>query len=531
MLKYFKHTMSLVLPSLSLISMFCITSTAANAATLNIGVGGELTSFDTSQVQGGIWESQILQDVYEGLLQNSAEGTPIPGVASHWKISDDGRTYTFYLRPDAKWSDGTPVTADDFVFGWQQVLNPKSASDYAYMLYPVVNAKAINSGKKPVSALGVKSLDNGRVFQVTLNRPTSYFLHMMTHFTAYPQPKKVVEKYGANWVQMNHIVTDGAYKPVQWILHDHIEVVKNPYYHDASKVAINTVNYYNAEDINSAVIRYRAGEFDITSVPPTLYNVLKSKYADALHQSPYLGAEYYAFNNRPGHPTSDKRVREALTLAVRRDVLAKAIMEGAFLPSESLVPPDMKGYTPQTADDRNAPYPQRLAKAKQLLAEAGYSPSHPLTLTLSYNTNDQWRRVAVAVAAMWRPLGVNVRMNNSEASVHFASLRQGKFDVGRASWIADYNDPEDFLSILQSGVAKNYEGYASPTFDHLMSEADATTDETKRIQLMEQAERVAMNDYALLPLFTYVSQYLVNPKIHGWKTNVLNTHPARWMSF
>lgn len=506
-------------------------ATPLYAQTLNMGVAGELASFDTSQVSGGVWESQVLMDVYEGLVKKAPDGEILPGMASSWEVSDDGKTYTFHIREDAKWSDGHPVTAEDFVFGWQHLLDPQNASKYAYMLYPVVGAEAVNTGKKPLDALGVESLDGGKTFQVTLNSPTPYFIQLLTHYTAYPAPKHVIEEYGDAWVNMNHIVTNGAFTPVEWVSQSRITVTPNPEYYDADEVALDKINYFTIEDRNAGVSRFRAGEIDIMrEYSSSMYGWLKENLPDATHMSPYLGSYYYVLNSREGRPTADKRVRKALNLAVRRKVISEQIMAGTFLPALSFVPKGIANYDVQTmelSDDMDA----RMAKAKKLLAEAGYGPDNPLELTLRYNTTDEHKKIAIAIAAMWRPLGVKVNMFNSEATVHYQTLQQGKFDVARAGWIADYNDAENFLTLLHTGVGNNYGGYSNPEYDKLLDKAAVTQDAEKRKALLEQAEQLAMDDYALIPLLYYVSRNLVNPSIEGWEDNVADDHPSRWISF
>ncbi|WP_048306315.1 peptide ABC transporter substrate-binding protein [Halomonas sp. PR-M31] len=505
-------------------------ATTLQAQTLDIGVMGELASFDASQVSGGVWESQVLMDVYEGLVKKAPDGEILPGMATSWKVSEDGKTYTFTMRDGAKWSDGKPVTAEDFVFGWRNMLDPENASKYAYMLYPVANAKAVNVGDKPLDALGVKSLDDGKTFEVTLNSPTPYFIQLLTHYTAYPAPKHTAEKYGKQWVKLGNIATNGAFKPTQWVSQSRITAVKNPQYYEADQVALDQVNYHTTEDRNAGVSRFRAGELDVLrEYPSSRYQWLKDNLPDATHMAPYLGSYYYVLNHRKGRPTADKRVREALNLAARRNVIAKQIMAGTFLPSQSLVAKGTANYDVQTMDlseDMDA----RMEKAKQLLEEAGYGPGNPLNLRLRYNTSDEHKKIAVAMAAMWRPLGINVEMVNSEATVHYQTIQQGDFDVARAGWVADYNDAENFLTLLKSGVGNNYGAYANPEFDALLEEASTTLDAAERETLLEQAEQLAMNDYAIVPLLYYVSRNLVNPKMRGWEDNVEDDHPSRWIS-
>ena len=526
------HTLlgAMALSSLSLTSLAL--ATPAQAETLNIGVMGELASFDTSQVSGGVWESQILMDVYEGLLKENPKGEVMPGMATDWEISEDGKTYTFHLREGATWSDGEPVTAEDFVFGWQHLLDPASASKYAYLLYPIKNAEAVNAGDKPLDALGAESLDGGKTLKVTLESPTPYFLQLLTHYTAYPVPKHAVETYGDDWIKMDNIVTNGAFKPVEWISQSRISVEKNPEYYDADEVSLDGVNYFNTEDRNAAISRFRAGGLDIIrDYPSSRYQWLKKNLPQATHLSPMLGSYYYVLNARDGRPTADKRVREALNLVVRRKVLSEQIMAGSFKEAYSLVPPGTNHYDVQHMDGVEGDYAERLAKAKQLIEKAGYGPDHPLHLQLRYNTSDEHKKIAIALAAMWKPLGVEIEMTNAEATVHYQTIQAGDFDVARAGWIADYNDAENFLTLLRSGVGNNYGAYSNPKYDKLLDQAAKTLDLDKREALLEKAENVALDDYALVPLLYYVTRNLVDPEISGWQDNAEDDHPSRWVKF
>lgn len=528
-----KPSLSRVLFPLSAVALSsALLANPALAETLNIGVQGELASFDTSQVSGGVWESQVLMDVYEGLLKQSPEGELLPGMATKWEVSDDGKTYTFHMRDGAEWSDGEPVTAEDFVFGWQHLLAPENASKYAYMLYPIANAEAINTGDKDADTLGAESLDDGKTLKVTLNHPTPYFLQLLTHYTAYPVPKHLVDEYGKDWVKLDHIATNGAFKPVDWISQSKISVEKSSTYYDADDVALDGVDYYTVEDRNAGISRFRAGELDVLAdYPSSRYQWLTDNLPDATHMSPMLGSYYYVLNQREGHPTNDKRVREALNLAVRRNVLSQQIMAGSFKASTAMVPPGTSHYQAQQmnlgSDDMDA----RMAKAKELLSDAGYGPDHPLNLNLRYNTSDEHKKIAIAVAAMWKPLGVNVQMVNSEATVHYQTIQQGDFDVARAGWIADYNDAENFLTLLHTGVGNNYGAYSSKEYDKLMDQAAQTQDLDKREKLLEKAENVALDDYAFIPMLTYVTRNLVNPKLEGWADNVEDDHPSSWVHF
>lgn len=510
---------------------------ASLAATLDIGVTGELASFDTSKISGGIWESQVLMDVYEGLVKESPDGEILPGMAASWDVSEDGRTYTFHLREDARWSDGEPVTADDFVFGWRHLLDPTSASKYAYQLYPVVNAEAVNTGDKPLEELGVEAVDP-QTLVVHLNAPTPYFIQLLTHYTTYPQPLHTWQEFGQDYVDLDNIVTNGAFTPTEWISQSRITVKKNPEYYEADEVALDGVRYHTIEDRNAGVSRFRAGELDIMrEYASSMYSLLKEQIPDATHMAPYLGSYYYVFNHREGHPTTDPRVREALSMVVRREVIAQQILQGTFLPSLSFVPEGIEHYDAQNltyhdadgndiTDDMNA----RMARAKELMEEAGYSAENPLRLRLRYNTTDEHKKIAVAVSSMWRPLGVEVELVNSEATVHYQTIAQGDFDIARAGWIADYNDAENYLALLRTGAGNNYGAYSSAEYDELYNQAAMTLDADEREALMEQAEATALADNALIPMLYYVSRNLVNPALSGWEDNIDDDHPSRWIS-
>ena len=524
---------------LTLSTLAAVIAAPAMAETLDLGVTGELASFDTSQISGGIWESQILIDVYEGLVKKSPEGKVLPGMASDWQVSEDGKTWTFSLREDARWSDGEPVTAEDFVFGWRHLLDPANASKYAYMLYPLVNAREVNTGELALEELGVESRDDGRTLVVQLNQSTPYFLQLLTHYTAYPQPQHTFEQYGKEYVDLEHIVTNGAFTPTEWISQSRITTVKNPEYYEADQVALDGVRYHTIEDRNAGVSRFRAGELDIMrEYSSSMYPLLKEEIPEATHMATYLGSYYYVFNHRDGHPTADPRVREALNMAVRRDVIADNIMGGTFQKSLSFVPDGIDHYQVQNAafddaegNDITGDLNARMARAKELLEDAGYDQGNPLTLRLRYNTTDEHKKIAVAVSSMWRPLGVEVELVNAEATVHYQTIAEGDFDVARAGWIADYNDAENFLALLRSGVGNNYGAYANEAFDTLYDEAATTLDLDERKAILERAEALAMDDDALIPMLYYVSRNLVNPAISGWEDNIEDDHPSRWVSF
>lgn len=505
-------------------------TTSLQADTLRLAIMGEPASLDPHKISG-TWENDVVGDLFEGLLTEAADGTRIPGVAASWDISDDGTVYTFTLRDDAKWSDGEPVTADDFVFAYQRILTPATAANYAYLLYPIKNAEAVYTGEADASTLGVEAID-ATTLQVTLERSTPYFLEQLSHYTAYPVPRHAVEAHGNQWSRPGNMVSNGAFQLTEWQSQTRITASRNPYFHDADAVALDEVVYFPIEERNTALNRFRAGEIDIAREFPTQqYQWLQDNLPDAVQVAPYLGIYYYVFNARDGHATADPRVREALSLAVRREVITNHILGTGEVPAYSFVPPNVSHYAAPSLNFADLSQDERLERARELLQEAGYGPDNPLELMLRYNTSEDHRKVAIAVAAMWKPLGIDVELYNAEVAVHYADIRQGDFDVARAGWIGDYNDAQNFLSLLESNVSNNYGAYSSPEFDALMSEAANTQDIDERAALMAEAEAIALDNSATLPIYYYVSRNLVSTDLVGWETNIEDIHRSRWVSF
>jgi oligopeptide transport system substrate-binding protein len=505
-------------------------SSAAAQSVLRVANSGEPDSLDPHQVSGN-WEDRIVGDMFMGLTTEAADGTVIPGAAESWTISDDGLTYTFTLR-DHTWSDGTPVTADDFVFGFRRILDPATAAEYAYLLYPIKNAQAINNGSQTdPEALGARAVDP-KTLEVTLEQPTSYFLELLTHYTSFPIPKHKVEELGDDWVKPGNIVGNGAYTVVEWVPNSQVRMAKNESFWDAENVAIDEVIYYPTEERNTGTKQFRAGEVDVQyDFASEQIDFLKENLPEATHISPELAAYYYVFNTkRP--PFDDVRVRKALALAVERDAITEKILRTGEIPAYNLVPPKAGTYgEPPQVDWADVPYQERVEQAKALLAEAGFGPDNPLKFTLRYNTSENHKKIAIAIAAMWKQLGVQAELFNTEVKVHYNDLQSHDFQVARAGWVADYNDPENFLSLLRTSTGPmNYGQYENPEFDQLMAESDATTDSKARNELMREAETLMLADLPVIPIYHYVSKNLVSPRVQGWVDNTKNKHWTRWLS-
>jgi len=521
-------------------AMALMMSTAASAVTLQLHNGGDPGTLDPHKASGD-WENRVIGDYIEGLLTENAKAEAIPGQAESWDISEDGTVYTFHLRDGIQWSDGEPVTAGDFVFAFQRLFNPATAADYAYLQFPIKNSEKINSGEiTDFNELGVKAIDD-KTLEITLEAPTPFFLDALTHYTAYPVPQHLVEKLGDDWTKVENIVGNGPYLIKEWLPGSYVRSEKNPDYYDAANVQIDEVYYHVLEDQAAALNRYRAGEFDIlTDFPADQYQWLQDNLPGQAHVVPFLGVYYYVMNQEEGQVLSDIRIREALSTTVVREVIGPDILGTGELPAYGWVPPGTNNYVenayhPAWAD---TPYEERVEHAKELMTEAGYGPDNPLTLQLRYNTNDNHQRIAVAIAAMWEPIGVKVELFNAETAVHYDALRAGDFQVGRAGWLLDYNDPSNTLDLLKKGVdqggtmnwGNNYGRYQNEEFNALMVQASTELDLKARGELLAQAEKIAMDEYAAIPIYWYVSKDVVSPKISGFEENAKNIFRTRWLS-
>lgn len=506
-----------------------LASAAASAVTLHMHNGADPASLDPHKISGD-WENRIAGDIFEGLTTENSAAEPIPGQAADWTISDDGLVYTFNLRDGIKWSDGEPVTAGDFVFAFQRLMNPATAAKYAYLQYPIKNAEAINSGDiEDLNALGVKAIDD-QTLEITLERPTPYFLGALTHYTAYPVPTHVVEANESEWIKIGTIVTNGPYTPTDWVPGSHVTTEKNEHYYAADELKIDSVKFYVLEDESAALKRYRAGEFDIlTEFPTDQFEWMEENLPGQAQVAPFAGLYYYVINNQKP-PFDNPDVRKALSMSINREVIGPQILGTGEIPAYSWVPPGMAGYKePYTVAWKDLPYGEKVAEAKSLLSKAGFSADNPLKLQLRYNTNENHKRIAVAISSMWKPLGVEVELYNTETKVHYEELNRGILEVARAGWLADYNDPDNFLNLLKSSVKYNYGRYSNPDYDALIDKANAITDVDERAAVLLEAEKLAMDESAGIPIYYYLSRNVVSPRVKGFENNAFDIHRTRWL--
>jgi oligopeptide transport system substrate-binding protein len=507
-------------------------SAMANAeSVLRRGNGAEPETIDPHK-STGVPENAIETDLFEGLVTLAADGKQIPGVAESWDISDDGTIYTFHLRDDAKWSNGDPVTSADFVYSFQRAVDPKTAADYAPILSPIKNADDIIAGKiTDLNQLGVTAPD-AKTVVITLNAPTPYLLGLLAHNIAMPVHKATVEKFGDQWTRPGNIVSNGAFMLKDWVPQSQLTVVKNPNFHDAANVKLDKIIFYPTEDLAEELKRYRAGELDITyDVPSEQVKWLEANMKDEFHNTPYLGTYYYVINLTRETLGKAPAIRKALSLGVDREILTDKITRAGEIPAYSWVPPNIPGYQQQFLDFKGEAKAQRLEEAKKLLVDAGYGPDKPLKIQLLYNTSENHKKIAVAIASMWKPLGVQVELVNQEWKVYLETRDKKDFDIARAAWIGDYADPINFLDMFKSDAgARNDAGYNNPKFDELLKTAGATVDPQKRLEILAQAEKVFLDDNAMIPIYHYTTQHMLSPKLAGWEFNILDIHPGRFLS-
>ena len=478
------------------------------------------------------YEAHVLRDLYEGLMIYDAAAKVIPGVAESHEVSEDGLTYTFSLRDDARWSNGDPVTAGDFVFSLRRIMDPATRAKYANILYPIKNAEAINDGTMEPSELGVRAVDD-KTLEIVLEQPTPFFLELLTHQTGLPVHPPSVEEHGDDFVRPENIVTNGAYTLQSFVPNDKIVVVKNPEFHAADSVAIDEVHFYPTEDIPAALRRFQAGELDSNSdAPGEQYDFMRETLGDQFRVAPYLGTYYYTIKtDKP--PFDDVRVRQALSMVIDREFLAEEIMPG-FVPATSFVPEGIGNYAamPPQFSFADASILDREDDARALLEEAGFGADNPLEVEIRYNTSTDHANVATAIADMWSAIGVETTFVNADTATHYALLRDGgDYDVARAGWIGDYNDPQNFLFLYESdNDGFNYSRFKNPEYDALMEQAETEQDLEARAAILAEAERLLLDQVGVVPLLYYASESLVSDRLKGWEDNIQNVHASRWMS-
>ena len=498
------------------------------------GNGSEPQGIDPHIVTG-VPEHHILISLCEGLTipNPNPKGSDgyIPGTAESWSISDDGKEYIFKLNKNAKWSNGDPVTADDFVWSWKRILTASLGSQYPDMLYYLVGAYEYHNGQiDNFDEVGVKALDT-HTLKVNLKNPTPFFIGLLSHYSTWPVHKETVLKHGdiddrnGEWTRPGNFVCNGPFQLKTWELNNKIVVEKNPHYYDASMVRLNEIHYYPVSNVMTEDRMFRAGQLHLTSSMPTqkcpIY--IEEKNPN-LKIDPYMGTYFYRINTE-NETLSDVRVRKALAYSIDRQLLVDKVTQCGQIPAYSFTPPGSNGYQPST----QIPYDPVLAK--QLLAEAGYSSDNPFPkLEILFNTNEGHRKVALAIQQMWQnELGIEVELVNQDWKVYLSREMVGDFQISRAGWIGDYEDPNTFLDLMRPNRGNNKTGWENMDFDALVEEANTINDQDKRYELLNEAEKILIDNMPIIPLYTYVRVYQLSPDVKGFNPHILDHHHPKFI--
>ncbi len=498
------------------------------ALVLRLGNGPEPETLDPHRAEG-VSTGNILRDLYEGLTGLAPDGSVIPAAAASWEVSANGLDYTFHLRQTARWSNGDALVAADFVAGLRRSADPATGSRYAQILSPIEHAAEVSAGSLPPDQLGVEVLDD-HTLRIHLHGPTPYFPGLLAHPATFPVHRPSLQRYGRDFARPGRLVSNGAYQLRDWVVQSQVSLVRNPYYWNDAHTAVDTVVYVPTEDLSSELKRYRAGELDVTyAIPMSQARWVRGLFGAELHLAPYLGSYWYGYNLSRAPFKDSPQLRQALSMAIDRDVIADKLLPGAALPAYGLVPPGTWNYTPQSPPWATWPRDRRLAEARRLYAAAGYSADNPLQLELRYNTQEDHRRIATVIAAMWKQaLGVRTSLVNEEWKVFLQNRRQRvQTEVFRGAWIGDYDDASAFADILRSFDGKNDEAYASADYDALLAQAQQQPDAALRRGLLEQAENLMLDDMPVLPIYWYESKHLVKPYVAGWQDNPLDIHYSK----
>jgi len=497
----------------------------------HFGNGSEPQGIDPHIVTG-VPEHHILISLCEGLtIPNPFDNENLPGAAESWTVSDDGKVYIFKLRKNGRWSNGDPVTADDFVWSWQRILTASLGSQYPDMLYYLEGAQEYHTGQNnDFSSVGVKALDS-HTLEVKLKAPTPFFTGLLSHYSTWPVHKETVLKHGSiddrngEWTRPGNFVCNGAFNLKSWELNNKIVVEKNPMYWDASTVRLNEIHYYPVSNVMTEDRMFRAGQLHVTStLPSQKCPVYIEEGNPDLRIDPYMGTYFYRLNTTNPY-LNDVRVRKALAYSIDRKLLVEKVTKCGQIPAYSFTPPGSNGYEPTTS------IPFDPALAKELLAEAGYDSENQFPkLEILFNTNEDHRKVALAIQQMWQQnLGIEVELVNQDWKVYLSREMVGDFQVSRAGWIGDYEDPNTFLDLMRPNRGNNKTGWENEAYDTLVAKANSTNDQTLRYQLLDEAEKILIENMPVIPLYTYVRSYQLSPDVKGYNPHILDHHHPKFI--
>ncbi|MFZ3580626.1 peptide ABC transporter substrate-binding protein [Loktanella sp. DJP18] len=475
------------------------------------------------QINTDVEGSDVLRNLFEGLYNEDGNGELTPGVALDHTVSDDGLTYTFNLRDDAQWSNGEPVTANDFVYAWRRLADPATASEYAwYMeLMQVENAPEVIAGEMPTDQLGIRAVDD-HTLEVTITTPLPYFPQMLVHASTFPVPQSVIEAEGDNWTQAGTLVGNGAYTLTEHTLGERVVMEKNDTYWDAENTVMTELTALTINDVNQALTRYLAGELDRVDIPAGQYPRLAEEYPDQAVSTPYNCSYIYMLNVSEKGPEAlkDVRVRQAIAYAIDRDIIVDRILQGGQEPAYNWTHWAIADFErPEMAWADEMDQAQRIEKAKELLTEAGYGPDNPLELSLQYNTSEDHEKIAIAASQMLKGIGVNLTLDNYEWKIHTDRMQSQDFDMARYAWCGDYNEASTYLDLMTSYSGHNNGQWFNDEYDQIVADSKKAEDPQP---LYKQAETLLSEEMPIIPLYHYANVDMIAADIEGLPQNNVN---------
>ncbi|MEZ5895526.1 MAG: peptide ABC transporter substrate-binding protein [Parvularculaceae bacterium] len=494
---------------------------------LNRSTSNEPSTLDPHLALGNS-SSVIIDDLFVGLMTTDASGQVAYGVAKSHTLDDGGQIYTFTLRDDAVWSDGKPITSADVVYSFHRLMAPETAARYAGNLYFLKNGRAVNTGQAPVETLGVTAPD-AKTVVIELEKPVPFFLKVLAGNALALVPQQSIEAHGNSWARPGNIVVNGAYDLTGWTPGTKITLTKNNKFWDASKVSIDEVRYFPTQDLGTVIKQFRANEIDIAlGFPPEQYPFLQKNYAKQINISPNLGLFYWVLNTQKA-PFDDVRVRKALYISIDRDAIAEKLLRGLVDPAWGVVPPASEDYTPPAFPYATVPFAKRQAEARALLAEAGYSAKNPLKFKLRYDVKEEVRQISVAMAAMWRQVGVEAELISSDFRAITNDVRKGDFDVIRYQWYAPYDDPTTFLNLVVGGSRTNFSKINYAPYNELLVKAEREADPAERAKILQQAEAEIMDQYPIIPIYFPKAKRMISDRVIGWKNIPDGNIPTQYL--
>jgi len=502
-----------------------------HTGTLLLGNGAEPADLDP-QIVTAYTDMNIMLALFEGLTAlDERTGQPVPGVATTWEQTPDGLGWTFHLRPEARWSDGTPLTAEDFVYSFRRILAPPLASEYAYMLYPLKNARALNTGQlTDATALGARARD-AQTLELTLAEPCPWLLALTAHQAWFPVQRATIEKFGAmtqrgtRWTRPENFVGNGAFRLQEWTPNARLVATRNPHYWDAAHTRLQKLVFFPNENLATEEKNFRAGQLHLTyDLPPEKIAAYRATAPDRLRIDPFLETFFLRLNVlRP--PLDDVRVRRALALALDRATLCRTVLHDSRLPAVAFTPPDTAGYTAQTALSFDP------LEARRLLAEAGYPQGQNFpTLEVQIKSDKIHRSVLEAIQQMWlHELGIQITLAPLEQKTWLANQQAMTYQLCSSRWIGDYVDPNTFLDMWVTGGGNNETGWTRPAYDRLIAESARTLDTTRRHALQQQAESLLLDEVPVIPIFHGTRVFLKHPAVKNWSASLLGLHRYQYV--